>query len=380
MIFLDPSRVFLVRSADGLWREGRAVATLRAHPSPDAAGGFVACLADGGACQHCEQGATIVEAQEVSSEQDVLPFKADDKAAAAVQIPRLDLATFTRTQRRLPYMGYYHASRHLEVVPPGSFVVLGEHDLRVGLGQELAARGLFAILQTGDHAAMFTDDEEVHRRFSRAQQRCVDAGVVPLAASVREEWYLAVNDGGEAAAWPYFAGITDQYERRDRLRARLEYFYAILKTYFPGALTWACETLWNDNRSLPWPYYCPPYGADVLFIDAYLYRRPWLPGVPIAYEPRNDQNMLDKFAGEVALLVRHACTFGRPVVMVGQATTFQGPITPTQLEWFYILAQRLPQVVGLAWFTVAPEAGGYLLPECRALRAKVEELAAFNRR
>jgi hypothetical protein len=94
--------------------------------------------------------------------------------------------------------------------------------------------------------------------------------------------------------------------------------------------------------------------------------------------------MLTKFYIEVGRLVEHAATYGKPLMLVGQAFRIpESPLwsvapTPDQLDWFYILAQRIPSVVGLAWFAVEQEANGLLRPDMSAQAQRVLELWNYN--
>lgn len=296
------------------------------------------------------------------------------------------LAMFTRTSRRLPYMGFYHANAALDLLPRGSFVIFAPGNDSSLTGIDFSARGLLPVAYLGDDALMFELDARCVERFTADKAWLASRGIAPLALMWGEEWYLRIN--GDVGTWPYFKGFTG-LAKKDRLRERVDQILDILHTVFapnPPPIV-QVETVWNADPTLGgYTYYAPPFmNADILGLDAYLTTG----GVSALSTPpltaNADQNMLDKFWSEVGQFAEHAAGYRKPLMIVGQAFHASDPAspwfvppTPAQLEWFYILAQRTPAIIGVAWFAVAAEAGGLLRSDMASQAAKVKELWAYN--
>ena len=228
---------------------------------------------------------------------------------------------------------------------------------------------------------MFESDTWCFSRFAEARDWLAARAITPLALMWGEEWYTRP----EVKTWPYFAGFSGM-AFADRLRARVDQILVLLRSVMPGVPIVQVENWWNNDPSLGGVgFYRPVFTqTDVLGLDAYLTTG----GVPEWGTPAltsvADQAMLNKFYTEVGRFYEHAATYGKPLMAVGQAFRIpESPLwsvapTPDQLEWFYVLAQRTPVVVGLAWFAVEAWANGLLRPDLAAQAQRVQELYAYN--
>lgn len=307
-----------------------------------------------------------------------------------------DLATFTRTARRLPYgFGAYRAAQALDLMPVGSLVVYTPDNDPPLTGEDFAARQLSPILYLGFGYQKFVNldgarDDYLDRWATILAQR----SVFPLAVMLEEEWYGRL--GGEVGAWPCFAGM-DEWAKRDRIAQGLAELHDACKQRWPGAHTIDVEPVWSNRREFGPGYYCPvPARLDVLGLDAYLTR---YGQADIGTPPLTalaDQAMLDKFFAEVGwrleggtwggVFFEGAASYGRPMVLVApafedvnSASQWSQAPAAAQLEWFYVLAQRVPAVQAVFWFAYRS------IPDIQrgldvlgSQREKVSELWVYN--
>lgn len=253
--------------------------------------------------------------------------------------------------------GYWRAT-HAPDVPPSDFLVGYWWACH---GPSLVGRHLLAILDVPVDAVS-PDAWRAHCQRARAEMS--RAGVHVAAVQIGEELYGAVKRGD------YDAVLAGQPElaKLDIVRAWLDgVAIPIVRETWPGVPVTCLEAWWYAERVPGW--YSPVPAVDVLGIDPYCPH--WALGRPGAFE---------EF---VALPLRVAAGYGRPVHLVGQAFAAPGdPLwavmpSPAWLERTRALAAATPQVVALSWFAWASTAAVQGLATAPA--AHLDALGVFPR-
>lgn len=286
-----------------------------------------------------------------------------------------NLSDFTRTPRKIPYLGYAEAEDHYLFLPPGSFarVKVGEPFDR----EAFHAANLLPVAYFGLSEEDWADDAAFQARLLNGKAWLDSKGLTPVAVEIEEEqaWRVVA---GDMAGWPAFYGL-DSYQKIDAVGARLGQLYGLAKQRFPGAYTLSVQPSWYHGREFGAGFgaYNPPYAnVDVLGISHYM------GAGGLGFTPAPTQTMLDRFHLDVGRRVEAAAAYGRPLLLCAQAFSdaLWPKLHPDQLDWYYILAQRVPSVAALMFFCVedrpAATVVGYLsYPD---LAGMVGSIATYN--
>ena len=241
-----------------------------------------------------------------------------------------------RTARRVPYVGFDYVMGIESSLPADAFRIIRPFQ------EEPQQPTAPTILMLGMDADSWASDPLVESRCSAAKSWAFDRGIQPVGIMIEEEW-LSRPD---VRAWPTFAGMSDAAFYTVML-ARLGELYAIASRWWPDAYTINVESTWHTREGQ-----IMPATIDVVGVDPYL---------PYSTSPVSDQATFDLFqvgvVGEVEAIVAHT---PRPILLVAQAFhQVEGGVerpcpSEAQLEWWYVLAQRTPQIAALEFFAANP--------------------------
>lgn len=271
-----------------------------------------------------------------------------------------ELNSFNRTNRKVPYMGFYYANNSLHLLPSNSFVIIHSGQTNI-TNEDLQAKNLKPVVMFGMGENEFTNTSAYINHINEQKQWLNSRNITPLAVMVGEEWYPGMTADPTIRNWAIFNNV-NEYQRREIIQNRLGICLGVLKQNFPTAYTVHVEPLWNNDNNYPSYYYAPiPDNLDVIGCDPYLSSYNLSPDV--------SQDMLNKFWQEVGIVLEGgwvanslnplvgACNYGKPVMLVGQTfkiqqngTLFSKSPSPGQLDWFYRLAQRRNEIVAMAFF------------------------------
>jgi hypothetical protein len=288
-----------------------------------------------------------------------------------------DLATFTRTARPINYLGFDHASHSYALLPHGSFVrtYVGEFFDRPNFNQQR----LNAFLNLGMSEPDFLDDARWQQRLDVAARWCQERGFTPLACGGGDEenyWRCQALTQTEMSGWACFRGMSD-YDRIRLVRDRMARHFELCKLQWPGIYTVMVEAAYTDEELPGFGGYGPvPDHCDVLGVSYYM-----APG-SVGFVPDTTQGQLDLFYRDVGRRVEHAAGYNLPVLVIAQAFSDQlwPRVSPGQLDWWYRLAQRTPEVQALMFFCAesVPAARVIGLDTYADLASQVGSISSYN--
>lgn len=224
-------------------------------------------------------------------------------------------------------------------IPPGSFFwyVPNPDD---GIDASTAPGKPIVLLILPDDRAVLSSDARILDQWQWAKRALDRKGLVPIAISYGEEWYL----GDQSIA------------ERNRLRDHVARALSLGRRVFPHAFTVQIELFFNDSTALGPAFYAPVPGCDILAIDSYLHAD----GNRFLHSdlPMGPQAPYGKFYLEYGRLVEYAAlTLPRQrIMLIAQAWhTVDGAFsiapTPAQLRWWHELARRIDPVIAICYFT-----------------------------
>lgn len=257
--------------------------------------------------------------------------------------------------RRFPYVGIYGAAGDVPLAATCANVLILDAVTLLHtpglIARILAFPRLRLIVQIHildevwrDEAGTF-DWQQLHHIRAGLQA----AGILErvLAILVDEECMLAAYAGPSSRLGHLpMCQHADPYDRINHCHRRWRDAVRRVKAVFPFLYIGAMETVWQDDPELVYQgqrlgpaFYRPTLPeCDFLGVDAYVVG----PLTRRAYE------------AQVEPVLVHADTFGKPLLIVGQAFSDDLRVMPTpeQMRWWVDTASLLSQAHAFAWFSL----------------------------
>ena len=199
------------------------------------------------------------------------------------------------------------------------------------------------------HESWLTDPGERMAFLQTCRKLLEDANSLSSVAYIElyEEWYTSLIPGGFFDKWTVMRGKTHN-EQYIIIKQYLEAAIADTKKVFPGIPVTITEVSVKRAAGIsghPYNYPVdPPSNLDVISLDAY-------------FMPTNgscDSTQRARFDSYVTVAYNAAMTYGKPIIMVGQAFSTQDwPLMPSrcQMEWFYDVAKyTYYRIETFVWF------------------------------
>lgn len=192
-----------------------------------------------------------------------------------------------------------------------------------------------------------TNTEQRRRFLKQSRKLLYDTGSLPFVAYIElgEEWYTHLIPSGSLDNWVILKGQTRQ-QKYEIIKKYLEDSISDAKTVFQeipiiiteGSVKRASDRPHSQNYPVD-----PPSNLDAISIDAYF--------VPTNSSCDSDQREL--FNKSVKSVYDAAITYGKPLIMVGQAFSSDDfvMLSECQMNWFYQLTKfKEYRIDALLWF------------------------------